>query len=1040
MDNPARTPAGTGGPEATAPFEPYPGLRPFEEDEFRIFFGRGSQVEAVVDRLRKTSFAFVVGGSGSGKSSIINAGVIPRLRLHAIKPGGTDWLTVRFTPGMEPMDNLAGALTGLMKDEARAPSAGAVKRQLLEANSLGSFLDDYHGQIGFDEDQPEAAKRKVNLLIVCDQFEEIFRDENRKNPQSQQLVDLLLEAYRHRQDYPRLYIVVAMRSEDLHRCAAFMDLPDIVNESLYLTRRLNEIELAEALVEPLRLALRRNTPPLRPDRYLPVAEDPWPFHRDVLGRLLIAARSLRHDPDHLPLLQHAAFKLWNQVKAENLVEQAGDNAEKVRITEDHLARALGYENWSAVEADRSYAPGGDAWILSKALDVAANEVLEKLRLNDRLPYITEMMFRLLAELDDNGNYKRRWSNPAEIMSVAGATQEEVDTIVAAFCSPYPFLDRSSLSHSLIHVAHESLLRNWSVLNEWLKSERKIARQFTGAARIYRASQRQRAGDWFLSSQDVANFKDWWEQRGTNSAWGIRYASRLLDEDSAATLAYGAGSSADFYSEVVKLYGRSKKKYEAQQYQRLKLIFWRNFGIVSACSLAVFLGGISFSFWLNQRSSRISNEAIRFVSNYNKDTVPQNYAKDRARAAGAIISLGNVAELIDQREWMFGVPGRVVGWFGREFGQNLTTTMSTVSTPAALIVTSYMRRTETKAKAYVAPKESLCDGDGKQWKVWGPIDPPIATPNKFFIAFTALDVKSPEVYFYSVPMSALGGAMKTCSVLELNPLGPPLRGPPEMTIQADGIDPNLRLLVFKSSDAEKPISLVYQLVWFEDRKKGATSCDTPEMWGSCLDYESFWMADDRGALQVGGNSTLQFQQGDKTLTYAVDSSYRTDLAHPAAKAMIEEAFSDKSAAVSPLCAVMKNYVAIFRETENIVSKVNEPQYIDIYDAYGQKADCKSRTLNELPQVASIPFPDATVTDIVFDPDDHLGSKLFLKREGNPPLYYQVSWNPAGMLASLCETWAALDKEFKDNPNYTKDELLSPQDKSRADAVCLRHFPH
>ena len=157
-------------------------------------------------------------------------------------------------------------------------------------------------------------------------------------------------------------------------------------------------------------------------------------------------------------------------------------------------------------------------------------------------------------------------------------------------------------------------------------------------------------------------------------------------------------------------------------------------------------------------------------------------------------------------------------------------------------------------------------------------------------------------------------------------------------------------------------------------------------------------------------------------------------------------SDGSATATPLCAVNGDYVAIFRDTKpngssDDTQQKNEPQFLNIFDAYGRTADCGTALSGELPQVANIPFPDATVTDIMFDPSENKGSRVFLRRErkGSMPLFYRVSWKSAGLLVSLCETWKALEEEFNGEPDGSTGENLNSEIKSRADDVCKRFVP-
>src|SRR5688572_33501751 len=90
---------------------PFPGLRPFREDEEYLFFGRENQVDAMVDKLAATHFLAVVGTSGSGKSSLVNCGLVPALHRGLIAGAGSAWRVATLRPGNRPIRALAEALT-----------------------------------------------------------------------------------------------------------------------------------------------------------------------------------------------------------------------------------------------------------------------------------------------------------------------------------------------------------------------------------------------------------------------------------------------------------------------------------------------------------------------------------------------------------------------------------------------------------------------------------------------------------------------------------------------------------------------------------------------------------------------------------------------------------------------------------------------------------------------------------------------------------------------------------------------------------------
>ena len=148
---------------------PFPGLRPFREAEEYLFFGRENQVDAMVDKLADTHFLAVVGTSGSGKSSLVNCGLRPALRRGLMARAGTAWRMARLQPGNHPIRALARALA---KDGVLFPEDGAEGLPLAEIIETTLRMSKLGLVDVFEQARLDAG---VNLLVVVDQFEELFR-------------------------------------------------------------------------------------------------------------------------------------------------------------------------------------------------------------------------------------------------------------------------------------------------------------------------------------------------------------------------------------------------------------------------------------------------------------------------------------------------------------------------------------------------------------------------------------------------------------------------------------------------------------------------------------------------------------------------------------------------------------------------------------------------------------------------------------------------------------------------------------------------
>ena len=174
---------------------PFPGLRHFELSEAYLFFGREGQSDEIIKRLRLHRFLAVVGTSGSGKSSLIRAGLLPALYGGQMTHAGSGWHAAIMRPGSNPIGNLARALAtaGVLAPEEEADSAS------LDVLFLESTLRRSASGL-VDAIQQAHLGPGQNVLILVDQMEELFRFAEtqgmRQEDQAAAFIKLLLEATR----------------------------------------------------------------------------------------------------------------------------------------------------------------------------------------------------------------------------------------------------------------------------------------------------------------------------------------------------------------------------------------------------------------------------------------------------------------------------------------------------------------------------------------------------------------------------------------------------------------------------------------------------------------------------------------------------------------------------------------------------------------------------------------------------------------------------------------------------------------------------
>ncbi|MHC4821560.1 MAG: nSTAND1 domain-containing NTPase, partial [Planctomycetota bacterium] len=466
-------------------FNPFPGLRSFRIDEKYLFFGRENHTAELLRRLRETRFLGVVGTSGSGKSSLVKAGVLPELHKGTMTRAGSSWEVAVMRPGGSPMTNLALALIEADLYDSDQPDVVEQVRATLSRSRQG--LSEAARQSDLEEG--------ANLLVVIDQFEELFRFRRsgaaEDRAEAIRFVQLLLSA--SAEACPAIYVVLTMRSDYLGDCTAFPGLAEAVNAAEYLIPRMDRGQRRSAIEGPVKVAGATMTPRL-------------------LQKLL---NDLGDDPDQLPILQHALMRTWNRWEA------AGAEAEPLDLPH--------YEG-----------VGG----MRDALSRHADEVYAEL-VDDRHRLVAARIFKALTERGSEDRGIRRPTRLARLEEIADATKEEVRAVVEAFRAPgrtflMPPVDSDLEADTVIDISHESLMRVWQRLRDWTSEEERSAsiyRRLEHTARLWKEGE---AG--LYQDPDLQIAEHWFEDAAPNKTWAAQYgggfdtAAAFLEESHKAGVA------------------------------------------------------------------------------------------------------------------------------------------------------------------------------------------------------------------------------------------------------------------------------------------------------------------------------------------------------------------------------------------------------------------------------------------------------------------------------------------------------------------------
>ena len=441
---------GAGPWPAAVTGSPYRGLAMFGERDAGWFFGREAAAITLLDRMSRllagTGLLVVSGASGAGKSSLLRAGVLPRIRADglAAAPGAASWPYLVFTPTRAPLDELALRVAPLAGADAAAVRRGLAAdpggfaltaRQAALARPLAP-AGGPNGPVA-ERNQPPPQHR---LLLVVDQFEELFTqcpDEGQRRAFIAALHTAAAAGHGPDQT-PAALVVLGMRADFEVRCADYPQLAGPVQDR-YLVTAMTDRQLRMAITEPAKKAGAK-------------------VNDDLTGLLLAEVRPGQPGASGagaLPLLSHALDQAWRSRTGPTL-------------TPADYARTGGIEGAVAASAQRAYDR------LTPPQQAAARQVF----------------LRLTATSSDGVDSADRVARAELTDGKSAAEAQDVEQVLEAFAAERLL----TLAAGTVELSHEALLTAWPLLRDtWLAD--------THANRIARTRLHTTAADWARHSRD-----------------------------------------------------------------------------------------------------------------------------------------------------------------------------------------------------------------------------------------------------------------------------------------------------------------------------------------------------------------------------------------------------------------------------------------------------------------------------------------------------------------------------------------------------------
>lgn len=560
---------------------PFPGLRPFSTDEHHLFFGRREPINEITASLRKNRFVAVIGASGSGKSSLIYCGVIPSL-FNGISDDEkvSEWNLIISRPGNAPLTNLINDIrSGSGMSEETENNAELFKNE----DEIIRFIS-------------RSSNNKKGILIIIDQFEEIFRYakvsgklETKEDPRL--FVRFLVRAVQQT-DCP-IYLVITIRSDFIGECSQFQEFTSLINHSNYLVPRMTIRDYREVIEEPVRVA---------------GAE----INSNLVDTIL---EELGDNPDQLPVLQHAMMRTWDYWKRHN------EPGKPISVAD--------YEAVGRIE---------------KALSEHANEAFDEL--NDNEKQVCESIFRTLTEKGGDNRGVRRPTKVRQLAEIANADIEVVKKILDIFRARgrsflVPSYKNEIDEDSVIDISHESFMRIWERLKVWVDEEASAVQMYKRLAQS--AAQYQVGKTSLWRPPDLQLATNWKIKTKPTLSWAVRH-----DPAFERTMVFLETSESEFRKEE-----ENKLRVQKRTLRRTR-IFALVLGTAAVISLGLFLYTRQLTIIAEKNRLEAESQSRRASQNAEKAELESNRALQLAAIADSQKNIAIVAQKLAEEQTLLAI--------------------------------------------------------------------------------------------------------------------------------------------------------------------------------------------------------------------------------------------------------------------------------------------------------------------------------------------------------------------------------------------------